>query len=427
MSQADELLNMLTDDDVSTDNNSDSNAHIVISNTRHITVPASLRRIAVQYDHNVETVTFDCPRYWDGHDMAKMAIYINFTMSNGVGGTYVAKNVRIDKNDSSIMHFDWTILQNATLVSGPLSFLVCIKNTDEDGNELNHWNSELNHDMYVSPGLKTKSSTVNETEFDIVSQLMDRVNTMSIPTIDYNNVSNALKGSVEGSSVSITDISTLEHELDVKVTSKNLADIGILFNHIAGTGPLFDKQPDGSYLSNQRIGGYTAEVYLPPAVYTVSYYLKSPETLNYRIDLLYEDGASVTDRKSSTGEYVYFNYTTDGNRAITGVRFSYGAASSDNIQIKDFQIEVGATATEYTPYIADLSEVTMFCECEPDINPTEYTINADGSVDGIPFIYPSITLYTDNEGAIIHCNYNKDLNKVITALTQAIITLGGTI
>ena len=52
--------------------------HIKIGLDRHITVPESLKRIAVQYDHNVETVTFDCPRYWDGHDMSKMTVYINY-------------------------------------------------------------------------------------------------------------------------------------------------------------------------------------------------------------------------------------------------------------------------------------------------------------------------------------------------------------
>ena len=37
--------------------------HIVIGEDRFITVPSELKRIAVQYDHNIETVTFDCPRY----------------------------------------------------------------------------------------------------------------------------------------------------------------------------------------------------------------------------------------------------------------------------------------------------------------------------------------------------------------------------
>ena len=47
-----------------------SEPHIVIDSHRAITVPEQLKRIAVQFDHNFETVTFDCPRYWDGHDLS---------------------------------------------------------------------------------------------------------------------------------------------------------------------------------------------------------------------------------------------------------------------------------------------------------------------------------------------------------------------
>ena len=84
MGQADELLNSLSANngiyartvDPSTEE------HIVVGDDRVITVPDSLKRIAVQYDHNVETVTFDCPRYWDGLDMSQMAIYINYHLPN---------------------------------------------------------------------------------------------------------------------------------------------------------------------------------------------------------------------------------------------------------------------------------------------------------------------------------------------------------
>ena len=72
MSQATDLLNSLTDDQISAySSNAGEEPHIVIGNDRFITVPESLKRIAVQYDHNVETVTFDCPRYWDDLDMRR--------------------------------------------------------------------------------------------------------------------------------------------------------------------------------------------------------------------------------------------------------------------------------------------------------------------------------------------------------------------
>lgn len=155
MSKAEELLNSL---EVSTATalllNSAEEPHIVIGSDRYIVVPAELKRLAVQYDHDIETVTFDCPRYWDEHDMSQMSVYINYVLSDGTPGTYKAKDVRPDDTDSSIMHFEWTINNEVTPVSGTISFLICVKNVDEYGVEKNHWNTEICKDCYVSEGME---------------------------------------------------------------------------------------------------------------------------------------------------------------------------------------------------------------------------------------------------------------------------------
>lgn len=175
MSKADELLNSLSDDDISLQlANPDTEPHIIIGDDRFISVPKELQRIAVQYDHNVETVTFDCPRYWDDLDMSQLRIYINYQRKDRVVGCYKATDVTVDENDSSIMHFNWTISQNVSLVKGDLKFLVCIRKADAEGNEVNHWNSELNTEMYVSEGLETGEAVV-EPYPDIISQWEDEV------------------------------------------------------------------------------------------------------------------------------------------------------------------------------------------------------------------------------------------------------------
>lgn len=151
MSQANELLAKLSNSDISAYlANREAEEHIVIGPDRVIMVPDSLKRIAVQYDNNVETVTFDCPRYWDEHDMSQMVVYINYRTPKNTLGAYIAQNVRVDENDSTIMHFDWTISKNVTLYEGKIAFLVCAKDADESP----HWNSELCQDMYVSEGLE---------------------------------------------------------------------------------------------------------------------------------------------------------------------------------------------------------------------------------------------------------------------------------
>lgn len=155
MSKAEELLSSLeTSTATARLAGSVEEPHIIIGSDRYITVPDELKRLAVQYDHDIETVTFDCPRYWDEHDMSQMGVYINYMLSDGTVGTYKAKNVRVEDLDSSTMQFDWTINSDVTGVSGKIAFLICVKNVDEYGCETNHWNTEICKDCYVSEGME---------------------------------------------------------------------------------------------------------------------------------------------------------------------------------------------------------------------------------------------------------------------------------
>ena len=182
MSKANELLDSLNAEDYDYPVDDVAEEHIVISADRTITVPQALRRIAVQYDHNVETVTFDCPRYWDEHDMSKMAVYINYRTSRGTLGSYIAKNVTVDQVDPSVMHFEWTISKNVTLAVGKIAFLVCVKGAEEDAP---HWNSDLCEDMYVSEGLE---STVVDSEDDIDPDILTQILLLNTITLERASV-----------------------------------------------------------------------------------------------------------------------------------------------------------------------------------------------------------------------------------------------
>lgn len=176
MSKAEELLNTLSTTTVSTLlADSPTEPHIVIGDDRFVTVPSELKRIAVQYDHDIETVTFDCPRYWDDHDMSEMRIYINYLRSDAETGCYKAQNITVDSSDENIMHFDWTISRNVTETFGKIIFLVCVKKADDNGNEKNHWNSELCKDCYVSEGLEYDIEPVKELYPDLIENWYQEV------------------------------------------------------------------------------------------------------------------------------------------------------------------------------------------------------------------------------------------------------------
>lgn len=191
MSEATNLLNAMVTG-AGTAGAGASEEHIVIGADRFITVPESLKKLAVQYDHNVETVTFDCPRYWDDHDMSGMKVYINVRRSDGQLFTCNGLNVRTDASNSKLMHFDWTITREVTAAVGFISFLVCIKEVDltDSSNPIvsTHWNSELNDDCFISDGLET-SDVISNTEPAILAGIYDRLLALEATVGDGNDSS----------------------------------------------------------------------------------------------------------------------------------------------------------------------------------------------------------------------------------------------
>ena len=172
MSKAEDLLNSLTEEKKGAVYTVSSNEpHIVVGSDRFITVPDQIKKIGVQYDHDIETITFDCPRFWDGNDLSTMKIYINYMREDGHVGMYLCDIVSIEDD---IMHFNWTISGEVTQIKGTISFLVCIKRVDSDGNEERHWNSELCQDLYVSEGMECQESILYRYP-DIITQLLTRM------------------------------------------------------------------------------------------------------------------------------------------------------------------------------------------------------------------------------------------------------------
>jgi hypothetical protein len=80
----------------------------------------------------------------------------------------------------------------------------------------------------------------------------------------------------------------------------------------------------------------------------------------------------------------------------------YSGASVNNLVFKPM-LALGTTATDYEPYK----------------EPTTYTADENGIVNGVTSVYPTTTLTADN-GAIISAEYNRDINKAFAELMQAV-------
>lgn len=131
-----------------------SEPHIIINPDRSVSVPDELKAIAVQYDHNIETVTFDCPRYWDEHDLSALSLYINYEGPDRHLGASAVENLKVDETDENTIHFDWTIKRNITIVPGKIEFLVCAQKPNDDGTIEQCWHSRLCKDLEVLEGLE---------------------------------------------------------------------------------------------------------------------------------------------------------------------------------------------------------------------------------------------------------------------------------
>lgn len=243
MSKAEDLLNGLSEEEIAAYTvNPETEPHIIIGDDREISVPSELSRIAVQYDHNIETVTFDCPRYWDEHDMSTMKVYINYMRPDGEKGSYIATDISVDTTDENIMHFNWTVNKHVTMVNGYLKFLVCIKKVNSDGNEENHWNSELCDQMTISEGLECAESFDDDYP-DLYTQLVnlieakvDKVEGKDLSTNDYTTAEKTkLAGIATGANKTVVDStlsSTSANTVRNSAVSKAITDAT---NRIAAT------------------------------------------------------------------------------------------------------------------------------------------------------------------------------------------------
>lgn len=222
MSRADDLLKDLSEAELkvrAADEAKEPN--VVIGEDRNIEVPPVLRKVAVQFDHRMETVTFDCPRYWDGADMSKMKIYVHYKREDGLSGLYLCKNTIVDAKNPNIMHFDWTLTRNATGAPGKLTFLVAVKRVDKKGNESQHWNTSLNEQMYVDLGMEN-SEIVQDEYPDIFTHMLQRMDETIAETQQIKD--SALKEVTSTKNKAITEINTTKtNALNELNTSKTNA------------------------------------------------------------------------------------------------------------------------------------------------------------------------------------------------------------
>lgn len=207
---------------------------------------------------------------------------------------------------------------------------------------------------------------------------------------------NAVKGYAEGEVVRVDDVSPVEHIVNVKVdhvdpTTVTLTRCGknlIPYPYVSKTnttnGITFTDNGDGSVTIN---GTAIADAY---------FYLQRNVEYGGIINAI-SSKESATNGIYTASKRLYYNPL---NKHLTINILSGDVVTNETIYP---QLELGTIATDW----------------EKPKEKATYTPNADGTVEGLTSLSPTMTLLTDSEGAVIHCEYNKDTNKALSSMQTA--------
>lgn len=154
---------------------------------------------------------------------------------------------------------------------------------------------------------------------------------------------------------------------------------------------------------------YDTAMPLKAGTYTVSIGTPNTEQIQFRLGTMNASGAAtlvanfnagygLTEKTFTLSEdsRIYFNAIVGRGKTIAETTFYP-------------QLELGETATDYEPYI----------------EPTVYTATADGTVEGVKSISPSMTLIPNNNAVTVECEYLRDIDLYIDNLLKSVAMIGG--
>ena len=184
-----------------------------------------------------------------------------------------------------------------------------------------------------------------------------------------NTFAPAIKNTVSGGVLAVHDVSPVEHDLDVRVRSKNLIPYPYADTTKTENGVTFTDNGDGSITLNGTPTTTTVfHLYIDKAAQTILYKGQayalslynntnlSDIYLNTNISISGE-GAWGTNIAMTIGT-VTKKFTV--NESYKGFQLylvvTANAGTLENVTVYP-QIELGTTATDYTPYVSDLSTV----------------------------------------------------------------------
>lgn len=254
--------------------------------------------------------------------------------------------------------------------------------------------------------------------------------------IAISNMANALKGSASGNPLVLSDVSPIPHDMtvtedvggtDIVRSGKNLLDIygrtagGSLGAYTNTTKRAFeyDKYYVGLTVNNfYDKTSTTAElvdgvwnVTAKQSGYSVAFPIKALPNTRYSCSGVYNGTLSMA---LYDGEGVFIKTQPSSSSFVTPencetiVVCLVPSGKNETYQFSNVQLEFGPAKTEYEPYVEPVSY---------------YSSSGDVPIK-ITSLYPTTVLYGEHS-LVVTAEYNRDINKVIANLENALLSLGG--
>lgn len=230
----------------------DEKRFVIDAVTKTISIPEADSPVLIQHDHNSEHITFECDRFVEGHDLMlcnKVEVHYNNIRDSrrSVKGVYPVEDFRISDKDNSKIVFTWVVSLNATTYNGPLWFAVKFSCTDEVGDILYRWNTNICKDLTVSEGIDN-GEAVEENYADVLEAW--RLELFGIEDTAEANMKRIAQQQCDAMEVKAKEvIATIPDEYmdysEFETSKADVTDINRLFDSDWVTGNLENLYPHG--------------------------------------------------------------------------------------------------------------------------------------------------------------------------------------
>ena len=198
----------------------DTDFHLIIDPITRKISTESKKITLMQYDHNSERITFEIPRFIDGHDMSLcdevQVHYINTDSTNKENtnsGIYIIDDLQVSPDSEEVVIGSWLVSQNATQYSGSLSFILRFACISETNVVEYQWFTDIYSVISIAKGIYNVEAITDIESVDVLAAWKRSIMKMITPYIDKvaeqfdsaNKAAEQAKNSEENASQSATD------------------------------------------------------------------------------------------------------------------------------------------------------------------------------------------------------------------------------